>query len=214
MNKERRTLNSDLMQPRIEERAGKPPCITGYAAVYYNGHRSTEYELFPGAIERIMPGAFSGVLGGAPDVRGLFNHDPNYPLGRSAAGTLRLMADDKGLRYEIDPPDSEMGKTVMEALRRGDVSGSSFSFGLNKGDAEWRDMPDGSEIREIKSFSRLYDVGPVTFPAYEGTSAACRSEDAEQARKEFDEHQEQRRKEQQEARKQFVDRAKKLVGAA
>jgi HK97 family phage prohead protease len=207
MTNERRTLS---LTPKIEERADKPPKISGYAAVYYDGSSGSEYPLFPGAVERIMPGAFERCL--SQDVRGLFNHDPNYPLGRSGAGTLRLSVDSRGLKYEIDPPDSEIGRSVTEALRRGDVSGSSFSFTLEGGQAKWRDMPDGSEVREIRQIGMLFDVGPVTFPAYEGTSSFARSADSEQARKEYEAHQEKRRQEQQEARKKFQDIVARITG--
>lgn len=211
MQKERRQLNSALLTPKLEEREGKAPLISGYAAVYYDGTRATEYELWPGTMERIMPGAFDRCVNAKPDVRGLFNHDPNFPLGRTAAGTCRIVVDNIGLRYEIDPPDSEIGRTVTEALRRGDVSGSSFSFSLEGGEQRWVDRPDGSEIREISAIGSLYDVGPVTFPAYEGTSAFSRSEDAAQAKADLERYREDRRKAQEEARKRFKEQVERVT---
>jgi len=151
---------------------GENPSIGGYAAVFYRaGDPSTEYELWKGARERIMPGAFDGVTG--DDVRALFNHDPNNVLGRSKSGTLKLSVDEVGLRYEIEPSDTTTYRNITTWLRRGDVDGSSFAFSVLTD--EWR-MEGGNEIREIRKLGKLYDVGPVTFPAYEGASSGTRAE--------------------------------------
>ena len=122
------------------------------------------------------------------DVRALFNHDVNELLGRTASRTLRLSVDSVGLRYEIDPPDTESAKRVVEAVRRGDLSGSSFSFSVEE--ENWRSIKSDGEkeinIRELIRV-RLYDVGPVTFPAYEASTAGVRSSgDLDEARKSFE----------------------------
>jgi HK97 family phage prohead protease len=146
--------------------------IVGYAAVYYDGTPETEYELWPGVRERILPGAFDGVLGN--DVRGLFNHDVNQVLGRTTSGTCRLSVDSVGLRYEIEPPDTQCGRDTKTVLARKDVTGSSFSF-CTKTD-RWTRNDDGTEIRELVEIRQLFDVGPVTFPAYEATTAGVRAQ--------------------------------------
>lgn len=157
------------------------PTITGTAAVFYReGDASTEYRLWDGAVERIMPGAFDAAIA-TDDVRGLFNHDPNMLLGRSAAGTLDLAISDRGLEYDIAAADTGVSRDVLEHIRRGDVTGSSFAFVVE--DQTWRteERDEGGklEIREINQVS-LFDVGPVTYPAYEGTKAGTR--DTTQAR--------------------------------
>ena len=157
---------------RVETRADGGKKIVGLAAVYYDGTRETEYELWPGVRERIKPGAFKRILGEGPDVRGLVNHDPNQLLGRTSKGTLTLKSTKAGLEYEIDPPDTQNARDVMALLERGDMDGSSFSFRIQ---VETR-IEDGAEtIYELGDFSNLYDVGPVTFPAYEATTAGMRS---------------------------------------
>lgn len=150
----------------VEYRDGDKPIITGYGAVFYDGSEGTQYRFF-GFLERIMPGAFDRAVKD-DDVRGLFNHDPNEVLGRTKAGTMRLSVDSHGLRYEIDPPASA-GK-VIEAIRRRDVTGSSFGFEVLG--EEFR-KEDGETIREITEV-RLFDTGPVTYPAYTGTEAEAR----------------------------------------
>ena len=147
------------------------PRIEGYSVVF-----DRQTELMPGLHEAIDRRAFDGVeLAG---VVGLFNHDSNYVLGRSPA-TMRLAVDDRGLRYSADAPDTPtIRDLVVEPIRRGDVSGSSFSFAL-----DWADddairvtrLNDGGLLRTILKVAALYDVGPVSIPAYRETSAAVRS---------------------------------------
>lgn len=155
----------------VGARADGKPVITGYAAVFYDPNDpGTEYEMWSDVRERIMPGAFDRALR-EDDVRALFNHDDCFVLGRSTAGTLRLSVDAKGLRYEIDPPDTQCARDLMESLKRGDISGSSFMF-----------RPLENVIRETdagyiieRTQLKLFDVGPVAFPAYESATAGVRS---------------------------------------
>ncbi len=171
----------------IQTREDKPPMISGYAAVFFReDDPGTQYELFPGLVERILPGAFDRALSEADDCRGLFNHDPNQLLGRTKSGTLRLSIDAKGLKYEIDAPDTQTGRDACTMLERGDLAGSSFSFMPD--DVTWRETGD-TTIREVRSL-HLYDVGPVTFPAYESTSAGVRAlGDVQEARAALEKHQ-------------------------
>ena len=153
---------------RIERRDDGHPVIAGYAAVFEPAE--ADLGLF---IERIRRGAFSRAIEEGQDVRALFNHDPNHVLGRRSAGTLRLREDDRGLWFEVDPPDTQMGRDVVAMIERGDVTGCSFSFRV-RGE-EWAESAsDGPTVRIITS-ADLYDVGPVTFPAYPDTSVAVRS---------------------------------------
>ena len=154
--------------------------IRGYAAVFYDGSDDgTEYQLGDNLFERIAPGAFDRALSESDDVRALFNHDPNYILGRSSAGSLRLSVDDRGLLYEIDLDMSDPDSTrVLRKVERGDVSGSSFAFTIDDQEIV---QDEGRNIREIRSVS-LYDVGPVTFPAYESASSGVRMEDVTECR--------------------------------
>ncbi len=118
--------------------------------------------------------AFDEVL--SDDVRGLFNHDPNFILGRSAAGTLSLSVDDKGLRYAITAPQTQtIRDLVLAPMMRGDITQSSFAFRVARDGEEWYEDEEGIVIREIHRFSRLYDVSPVTYPAYQAADSAVRS---------------------------------------
>lgn len=164
MELERRFLTREL---RAVDQDGKRK-ITGYAAVF-----NSLSENLGGFREMIMPGAFSDVIKG--DVRALVNHDPNLILGRTIANTLALLEDELGLRYEILPPDTQYSRDLIISIDRGDVDQSSFGFQVEED--EWK-RPTESEplaIRIVHKYKRLYDVSPVTFPAYPQTSAGVRS---------------------------------------
>lgn len=168
---EHRVLPAELATVRAEPAGeGQKPHIVGYAAVYYDGTPRTEYKLWEGAVERILPGAFTRAVA-EDDVVALFNHDSNLLLGRKSAGTLKLTADNIGLHYDIDPPDTQAGRDTQTSLARKDLRGSSFSFVAM--DEQWR-KENGIRVREIRG-ARVYDVGPVTFPAYPATTAGVRS---------------------------------------
>lgn len=172
---ERRFTATVLANVRHEKRADGQSIIAGYGAVFYDGTAATEYHLDDDMAERIMPGAFDRAIAEGQDVRGLFNHDPNCVLGRTKSKTMRLSIDASGLAYEIEPGNTTVAKDVAEHLTRGDVSGSSFSFIAT--DSRWTELTEAGNtrwIREILSVD-LYDVGPVTFPAYETTTAGVRS---------------------------------------
>ncbi|KAA6031405.1 HK97 family phage prohead protease, partial [Pantoea sp. F_11] len=110
------------------------------------------------------------------DVRALFNHDPNFILGRSAAGTLALSVDDKGLRYEITAPETQtIRDLVIAPMQRGDISQSSFAFRIARDGDDWYQDDDGVLIHEIYQVSRLFDVSPVTYPAYQQAGSSVRS---------------------------------------
>lgn len=138
--------------------------ITGYAAIF----NALSEEMW-GFREKIAPGAFSETLSG--DIRALWNHDTSIVLGRTRAGTLRVAEDDRGLRIEIDAPQS--AHQQIEALERGDVD--QMSFGFRATGEEWTN-DDHGPIRTLTGIE-LLEVSPVTFPAYPATSVSVRNID-------------------------------------
>ncbi len=147
--------------------------IVGYGSVF-NSRSETMNEWFGGFKEVILPGAFDKVMD--DDVRALFNHDPNFVLGRSSAGTLDISTDSVGLRYEITAPQTQAVRDlVIEPLKRHDINQSSFAFKVAHNGDDWDEDEDGVVIRTIHSISRLFDVGPVTYAAYTDTNSATRS---------------------------------------
>lgn len=170
---------------RLQRRDDKPTIIEGYAAVFYKeGDAGTQYQLWDSCYERIMPGAFDRALQEVHDVRGLFNHNRDHLLGRVSSGTLRLSVDSVGLKYELDAPDTTIGRDTLTSIERGDLSGSSFAFIPIPTRSVWVKEGD-TEIRLIEDLD-LYDVGPVTFPAYQSTTTSVRSASREEVMKELE----------------------------
>jgi HK97 family phage prohead protease len=172
MKKETRTIQvKDL---RVERRDGMKPKIVGYAAVF--DKLSSD---LGGFVEKIKRGAFKEALKRS-DPRGLFNHDPNYVLGRMSSGTLKLEEKRDGLWMEIEPPDTQLIRDmVLSPIERGDVNQQSFAFMVEED--EWENVDEKSKgpiVRTIKKVFELFDVSPVTYPAYPDTSVALRSLDA------------------------------------
>ena len=164
------TMEYRTLPGRIELREdGGEPMLVGYAAVF--NELSVD---FGGWHEVIMPGAFSQAIGAGADVRALWQHDTALVLGRTTNGTLRLAEDELGLKAEISPPGTTWAADALMALRRGDVNQMSFGFDVPAGGDTWREQPDGW-LRTIWRVEPLYEVSPVTFPAYPQTSVQTRN---------------------------------------
>lgn len=163
---ERRTITESV---KLEAREDKAPVIQGYAALF-----DVEANIGGWFMESIARGAFKSSLESNQRVVSLFNHDPNYVLGSTSGGTLRVTEDEKGLWMECEPPDTQVGRDVVEYIRRGDVQGQSFMFEIRK--QEWTFAKDSSEMdRRIITEIVLHECGPVLFPAYSETSVGLRS---------------------------------------
>lgn len=151
--------------------------VSGYAAVFGSSSlplMDWDHGEFEEVIDR---NAFDGVIEQS-DVFAVLNHDNSRGvLGRSVNGTgsLSLSVDDHGLRYEFDAPRTALGDELLEGLRRGDITASSFAFNVQ--DERWEEQEDKTYKRTILKIGRLYDVSPVYNPAYPDTSVAQRSLD-------------------------------------
>ena len=164
--RERRTFDLD-----VELRAGgddETMTIVGYAAKF-----DRESQDLGGFVEVIRAGAFTRAVK-EDDVRALLNHDPNFVLGRTKSGTLRLSEDETGLRIEIDVPDAQWARDLYRSIERGDIDQMSFAFGVIKDAWTRREDETPDTLRELLDV-RLFDVSPVTYPAYEDTEVGVRS---------------------------------------
>lgn len=166
------------MRPDLERRVVSSPVavraegpemrLGGYASVF-----NTETVIGGLFRERIAPGAFTEAVT-QDDVRALFNHDPNFVIGRTASGTLTLREDETGLAYDAVPPDTQWARDLMVSVGRGDISQSSFGFAVEQDDWTRAERSGDLPLRTIRK-AKLYDVSPVTYPAYESTTTAVRS---------------------------------------
>ena len=164
---EKRTLPLDELRIKeADEEKGAE--IIGHAAVF-DSWSETLGGIFPFK-EKVRRGAFAeSILN--DDIRALFNHSADYVLGRNKAGTLELTEDEKGLLVKIKPPDTQWARDLIVSIQRGDINQMSFGF-LVKED-EWSSVA-GNDIRELKKV-KLFDVSPVTFPAYPATDVGVRA---------------------------------------
>lgn len=139
--------------------------IAGYAALY-----SELSENMGGAYvfkETIAVAAFGPALAAdRQDIKALLNHDPNFVLGRTGAGTLRLHEDRRGLYAEIDAPETRtIEDLVISPIKRHDLTSWSFAFILGEGGERW-ETDAGMDVRVLTRISRLLDVSVVSYPAY------------------------------------------------
>jgi uncharacterized protein len=167
MENEIERRNIELIEFRLVEDENKKPKIEGHAAVF-----NKLSEPMWGFREKISPGAFKNSIT-SDDVRALFNHDPNYVLGRNKAKTLTLEEDERGLFIQIDPPDAQWARDLQESIRRGDISQMSFGFVTIKDSWEYKKEGKGETIRTLEEV-KLFDVSPVTYPAYPQTTVKVR----------------------------------------
>ena len=164
---ERRFFASDVRA--LPQDGDEPSKIIGYGAVF--NQRS---ENLGGFREVILPGAFDDVM--TQDIRGLFNHDSNYVLGRTGAGTMTLSNDATGFQYDILAPNTQtIRDLVLTPMERGDINQSSFTFIVGRDGDRWFEDDEGVIVREIHRIKRVFDVGPVSIPAYPDTTAASRN---------------------------------------
>lgn len=167
---ERRSV-SGLVEARVSDSNPSQWQISGYGLVY-----NSWSEDLGGFKEMIAPGAADEVLAANPDIRGLINHNPDLLLGRTTAGTMRVSGDQHGVAYLIDAPDVSYANDLRVSLERGDITQSSFAFRVAQGGATWVEDPESDLLlRTITKFSGLYDMSPVTYPAYPATYSGIAS---------------------------------------
>lgn len=158
--------------------------VEGYAVIF----ESESVDM--GFTEIIHRGAITDETIKNSDILCKLNHNDEKVLARSknGEGSLLLEVDDKGLKYMFDAPHTEAGNEVLEYLKRGDITSSSFGFLVSKeeGSERWYKDADGQIHRDIYKIDRLFDVAPVFQPAYEATSCSARYEEMKKTSEEID----------------------------
>ncbi len=138
--------------------------LTGYAATFGASARIGDFT------ETIRRGAFADTLRSDRDVLALVDHDPTRLLARTRTGTLRLSEDQQGLRFELDVPDTTLGRDLLAMAERGDLGGMSFAFTIPRGGEHWE-----GRRRELRAVT-LHEISVVhAWPAYDGTSVDART---------------------------------------
>lgn len=148
--------------------------IEGYGIVF----NSLSKDL-GGFKEVILPEAVEGILEQS-DIISVLDHNINRGvLARSinGSGSLQLTKDAKGVKYSFIAPSFDLGNEVLEGIKRGDIRGSSFAFRVNDNGQKWTKNGDGTYLRTITKFEKIYDMSPVYTGAYQDTTVAVRSFD-------------------------------------
>lgn len=159
--RELRTINITNLQTRDGE--DQSHVISGYAAVFNS--KTLIGDWFE---EVIAPGAFSRTISENGDIRALFNHDWNNVLGRTKSGTLRLEEDDRGLKFEVELPNTSVARDLVESMKRGDINQCSFGFIPTSETWDYNTEPMQRTINEVE----LYEISVVSIPAYEDTEVS------------------------------------------
>ncbi|MNK84041.1 Caudovirus prohead protease [compost metagenome] len=162
--KEQRELPLQGSKLEVRRLDGEPAKIIGYAVRW----EQLSKPIFGYFQEKFARGAFAASLIN-PDVYAAWQHDSREVLGRTP-NTLVLTEDEIGLRYEITPPS--WAEKYLETIERGDVRGSSFIFRAVR--EEWDESNEDMAIRTVHE-AELFEVSPVTTPAYPQSSVGIRS---------------------------------------
>lgn len=170
---ERRYFDVSELRVVRSDDEDEPVKIIGHAAVFDQWS-----EDLGGFREKIRPGAFRKSIG-HDDIRCLWNHNSDYVLGRNKISkTLVLDEDERGLAIECTPPDTQYARDFLMSIERGDVNQMSFGFYTIKDEWEYVSDEDwkagGLDERELIE-CELFDVSPVTYPAYPQTDVALRT---------------------------------------
>jgi len=166
--RETRTVEITNIITRSED--DEPIRISGYAAVFNS--RTSIGNFFD---EVIKPGAFKNSINDdEADIRALFNHDWDKVLGRTKADTLSLSEDDKGLKFDLELPNTTYARDLAESMERGDIDQCSFGFVVTGEEWDYNQEPALRTITDVE----LYEISVVSIPAYEDTEASLvRSKD-------------------------------------
>ena len=186
-NIETRNVRLYNIEHRAEQRMDgeKEKRVIGGLAAVYNQYTDMGWYL-----EIVVPGFFSEI--DTSGTAALKNHDPNLVLGRTANGTLTMKDTPSGLDYEAIVPDTQTGRDTYEEVKGGYIYQSSFAFTVKE--SNWREVDRETlteaidaaildkvsyggkvSIRELVKGGKLYDVSPVTFPAYQNATSEARN---------------------------------------
>lgn len=160
-NKEMRTFNITSLTKR-DGTNDHPSMISGYASVFNSKTSIGDY-----FEEVIAPGAFARSLA-ENDVRALFNHNWDKVLGRTKSGTLRLLEDERGLKFDVDLPNTTAARDLAESMERKDIDQCSFGFVATEEKWDYSVEPALRTVIEAK----LYEISVVSIPAYEDTEVS------------------------------------------
>ena len=181
IKRETRCFPSEL---RLREETGSRT-IEGYALVF--GEKSVPLWDEGFAREVIAPNALSEDQLHKEDIKMTLFHNRERLIARSnkGKGTLTLVLDSRGLKFSFEAPDTADGNMALELVRRGDLSGCSFTYWSDPKHVTYTREQD-EVIRLVNQIDRIFECTIGSDPAYQQTSVSAREveEYLEQAERE------------------------------
>ena len=168
---EKREIRNTADQVQVTGGSEKKRTVEGYAILFITPSDGLYFE------EVIERGALDGVLEKS-DVFALLSHSQSRGIlarSNNGSGSLSLNVDEKGLKYRFEAPKTALGDELLENIRRGEISASSFCFDVEKD--TWEKKNDGTWKRTVSKIGNLYDVSPVYNAAYSKTSVYMRGKE-------------------------------------
>lgn len=165
-------LNGDVQIRSLDNQEEESRIVCGYAVRFESDSQ------YMGLIEVIKKGAITEETIMNSDIYARLNHNEDTVLARSryGEGSLALELREDGLYYEFEAPHTATGDELLEHIKRGEITSSSFAFTLPEdGSGEHYYNQDGVLRCDVLKIDRLYDVSPVFEPAYLATSCNKRS---------------------------------------
>jgi HK97 family phage prohead protease len=163
-------MEKETRQLQIDYRADADSRTIEGVAIVFNALSNN----LGGFREVILPEAIDGVIEQS-DIFFLYNHTSDRGFlarSKNGVGSLKTEVKEDGVHFSFDAPRTALGDEVLEYLRRGDVNQCSFAFSVASD--TWDKQADGTYIRTINKFNKLYDMSLVDTPAYSQTSACAR----------------------------------------
>ncbi len=148
-----------------EEGEDRQPRLTGYASTY-----GQPYDV-EGVREIVAAGAFTRSLRERPDVFALLGHDMGRVIARTKNGSMKLVEDERGLRVEIMPLDTNESRNAFEMVRTGTLDAMSFGFSIR----EQKFDIEGKQVTRTLTDVELFEVSLVAMPANPNTEIGARS---------------------------------------
>lgn len=171
MEQNKKEIRNITAEVTVDEESRK---VEGYALLFNVPSDGLDIE------EIIEPRSLDGVIEKS-NVFALLNHDERRGIlarSKKGEGTLSLTVDGKGLRYRFDAPRTALGDELLEYLKRGEVTESSFAFTV--AEDVWEKKGETWK-RTIKKIDELYDVSPVYDAAYSKTTVYMRGKEQVEA---------------------------------
>jgi len=212
--REVRTYADGKFQPHLREAAdgGESRTIEGYAIVF--GVRSVLLaDWYDRYYEVIEPGAIDEERLREMDIKMTMFHDREILLARSnkGQGTLRLSVDEIGVKYEFEAPRTCDGDNALELVRRGDLTGSSFTFWSDeRSSVRYELLDDDVLLRHVDRIDRVYEMTIAADPAYTETTVTAREVEAAGIKLPGKQDEESQRETQEEITKKLRERQSQI----